>query len=93
MSPLFMIRRVLQGDLCERNLWHGPHLKLSDVLYGRLKESDSNDSETSVKSILPLALLKQCISLRSVVASKSTKPRGVVLATSLVVVSEDKDRG
>lgn len=83
MSPL-TICRELHGDLCERNLSHNPHLKLSDEIHNRSKFSDSNCSEISEKSMLLLALVKRRLSLRRVAASNRKDPVAGVVEASLV---------
>lgn len=92
MSPL-TICRELHGDLCERNLSHNPHLKLSDEIHNRSKFSDSNNrskfsdsncSEISEKSMLLLALVKRRLSLRRVAASNRKDPVAGVVEASLV---------
>ena len=92
ISPLFTILRELQGDLCERNFSHKPHLKPSEGLHGRLRISDSNDSETSAKSMLLLALLQRWASLCGVAVSISENP-AVESGASLVYVWVEKDKG
>lgn len=71
MSPLLTIRRELQGDLCERNLSHNPHLKTLDEIHNRPTISDSSGSEISEESALLLALLQWWASLCTVAASNS----------------------
>lgn len=93
MSPLLTMRRELQGDLCERNLSHNPHLKVSDGTYDWPKLSDSNGSETSAKSTLLLALLQQWASLCGVEASSSDNTVDAESIASLLEVWVGKDKG
>ena len=92
ISPLFTILRELQGDLCERNFSHKPHLKPLEGLHGWLKISGSSDSETSAKSMLLLALLQRWASLCGVAVSNSENP-AVESGASLVYVWVEKDKG